>query len=84
MLFRSNQLKSLDLTAHPATADFVLHLRPYSLIPLVSAYVGGSQLDNYDEAFAWYLQHDGRFMAVETSLENELVTLFKEVTFEPR
>ena len=73
-------LRSIDVYTHPATSEFCKGLRPYSLIPLLSAYVGGDHLDKYESAFAAYLLHKGKFMATETSVEAQLVELFERVT----
>ena len=76
--------KFIDIFTYPATADFCKGLKPYSLLPLISAYVGTGALGQYDVAFAKYLLKGGKFNAAETSVEIALVRLFEEVTFENR
>lgn len=73
-------LKSIDVRQHPATAEFCQGLRPYSLIPLMSAYCGGEHLDKYENAFALYLLNGGKFLTTETSVEAQLIDLFEKVT----
>jgi hypothetical protein len=81
---KPNVAKTYDLFTYPATADFCKGLKPYSLIPLLSAYLGTGALGQYDVSFAKYLINGGKFHATETSVEGELVRLFEEVTIENR
>jgi hypothetical protein len=78
------ETKNIDIFTYPATADFCKGLKPYSLVPLVSAYLGTGALGQYDTGFAKYLMQGGKFNAAETSVESQLVRLFEEVTFENR
>jgi hypothetical protein len=81
---KPSETKNIDIFTYPATADFCKGLRPFSLTPLISAYVGTGALGQYDIAFAKYMIQGGKFNATETSVESELVRLFEEVTFENR
>jgi len=78
------ETKNIDIFTYPATADFCKGLRPFSLVPLISAYVGTGALSQYDAAFAKYMIQGGKFNATEMSTEQELVRLFEEVTWENR
>lgn len=78
---KPDKAKHLNLKTFPATKDFCIGAKPFSLIPLISAYFGSGKLDNYKDAFAWYLSNSGRFNVSETSVESQLVKLFQAVTF---
>lgn len=75
-----SDLKTVNVQDHPATSDFCKGLRPYSLIPVVSTYVSEHHLENFGDAFSYFVMNTGRFNATETSTEAELVNLFTEVT----
>lgn len=73
-------LRNVDVFDHPSTSEFCKGLRPYSLIPLLSAYAGGDSLDKYEVAFASYVVNHGKFRVTETSVEAQLIELFEQVT----
>lgn len=79
---RPSGIKTLRLDKFPPTSDFVRRLKPYSLKPLLSAYVGKTWgIDKYEFAFAEYSIRGGKFPCSELSVEDALRTLFHGVTF---
>ena len=79
---KPNRLKTLDLRTLPCTAKFVNGSSPFSMKPLLSAYVGKQWgLDRYEVAFAEYCARSGNFDISEPSVEDAAVSLFQAVTF---
>lgn len=79
---KPNEAKGVDLFEYPPTEGFCKGLTPFSLIPLLSAYRGGSGLpmEAYEDAFAEYCSENGKVRASEQSVEWELIELFKFVS----
>ncbi len=72
---KPQEAEHLDIYAYPPIEDFCKGLTPYSLLPLLSAYRG--TLDNYEDAFSEYCTENGKLHASESSVEFELIELFK-------
>jgi hypothetical protein len=73
------QFANMSVRDYPATKDFCAGDRPYSLIPLLSAYAARC-VRRYPEAFAQYCARSGHLPVSETSTEAAFVRLFKSVT----
>jgi hypothetical protein len=74
------QARHVDLRTVAYTREFCNGSRPYSLIPLLSAYAGDDRLKSYEHAFAHYCARNGHFPVSETSTESAMVGLFRDVT----
>lgn len=79
---KPQEAQSLDIFSYPPTEDFCSGVRAYSLTPLLSAYRGSMGLDmnKYENAFSEFCCENGNIHASETSVEYELVELFKFVS----
>jgi hypothetical protein len=73
------KVKDLDLRVYPPTAEFTRSERPYSLRPILGAY--NRELDDYEAAFSEYCSSMGSFRIAENSVKEQMLELFKSVTF---
>jgi hypothetical protein len=72
----------LDIREHPATKDFCKGSRPYSLIPLISAYAREADYEDYAETFRAFVESNGKLTQLrDASVREALLDLFNRVCF---